>query len=135
MGFLKRFFRNVFREGTMPVGTSSFERLSEEELESHLGVSRYGEFTLTGAKQRPFLGPAHEVCRVDIVAAYPGADGVAVDAFVDAGAAPAVRLNDVVDKPPGPGAERPAQRAHYARRHRVLEPVRIADGDGKLAHA
>ena len=25
MGFLKRFFRNVFREGAMPVGTSSFE--------------------------------------------------------------------------------------------------------------
>ena len=49
MGFLKRFFRNVFREGTMPVGTSSFEHLSEEELESHLGVSRYGEFTLTEA--------------------------------------------------------------------------------------
>ena len=30
MGFLKRFFRNVFREGEMPTGTSSFERLSEE---------------------------------------------------------------------------------------------------------
>jgi hypothetical protein len=49
MGFLKKFFRNVFREGTMPVGTSSFERLSEEELEAHLGVARYGNFTLTDA--------------------------------------------------------------------------------------
>ena len=49
MGFLKRFFRNVFREGAMPVGTSSFEHLSEEELEAHLGVSRYGDFTLTDA--------------------------------------------------------------------------------------
>jgi len=49
MGFLKRFFRNVFREGAAPVGTSSFERLSEEELEAHLGVARYGEFTLTDA--------------------------------------------------------------------------------------
>ena len=49
MGFLKRFFRNVFREGAMPVGTSSFERLSEEELEAHLGVSRYGDFNLTDA--------------------------------------------------------------------------------------
>jgi hypothetical protein len=49
MGFLKRFFRNVLREGSMPVGASSFERLSEEELESHLGVSRYGGFTLTDA--------------------------------------------------------------------------------------
>ncbi len=49
MGFLKRFFRNVFREGAMPIGTSSFEHLSEEELEAHLGVSRYGDFSLTDA--------------------------------------------------------------------------------------
>ena len=49
MGFLKRFFRNVFRDGTVPVGTSSFEKLEEEELEAHLGVSRYGDFTLTEA--------------------------------------------------------------------------------------
>jgi len=49
MGFLKRFFRNVFRDGTIPVGTSSFEKLSEEELEAHLGVSRYGDFSLTEA--------------------------------------------------------------------------------------
>ncbi len=49
MGFLKRFFRNVFREGSAPVGTSSFDRLSEEELEAHLGVARYGDFLLTEA--------------------------------------------------------------------------------------
>src|SRR3990172_8810605 len=49
MGFLKKFFRNVFRDASIPVGTSSFERLSEEELEAHLGVSRYGSFTLTEA--------------------------------------------------------------------------------------
>jgi len=49
MGFLKRFFRNVFRDGTVPVGTSSFEELSEEELEAHLGVARYGDFMLTEA--------------------------------------------------------------------------------------
>ncbi len=49
MGFLKKFFRNVFREGSMPQGTSSFERLSEEELEAHLGVARYGSFLLTDA--------------------------------------------------------------------------------------
>ena len=49
MGFLKRFFRNVFRDGTIPVGTSSFEHLDEEELEAHLGVSRYGDFFLTDA--------------------------------------------------------------------------------------
>jgi hypothetical protein len=49
MGFLKKFFRNVFREGSVPAGTSSFERLSEEELEAHLGVARYGSFLLTDA--------------------------------------------------------------------------------------
>ncbi|NQU23048.1 MAG: hypothetical protein HQ567_17360 [Candidatus Nealsonbacteria bacterium] len=49
MGFLKKFFRNVFREGTMPAGTSSFAHLSEEELEAHLGVDRYGDFELTEA--------------------------------------------------------------------------------------
>ena len=50
MGFLKRFFRNVFREG-MPTAreTSSFEHLTEEELEAHLGVQRYGSFVLTDA--------------------------------------------------------------------------------------
>ncbi|MDY0165918.1 MAG: hypothetical protein RBS80_05195 [Thermoguttaceae bacterium] len=33
----------------MPSGTSSFEHLSEEDLEAHLGVDRYGNFMLTEA--------------------------------------------------------------------------------------
>ena len=49
MGFLKKLFRNVFRDGQAPTGTSSFERLSEDELEAHLRVVRYGEFVLTDA--------------------------------------------------------------------------------------
>jgi hypothetical protein len=50
MGFLKKFFRNVFHEGAAPVAkASSFDRLSEDELEAHLGVERYGDFTLTEA--------------------------------------------------------------------------------------
>ena len=49
MGFLKKFFRNVVRDGSVPLGTSSFDTLSEEELEAHLGVSRYGDFMLTDA--------------------------------------------------------------------------------------
>jgi hypothetical protein len=49
MGFLKKFLRNVLREGSAPAGTSSFERLGEEELEAHLGVARYGSFLLTDA--------------------------------------------------------------------------------------
>lgn len=49
MGFLKRFFRNVFRESEHALSTSSFDQLSEEELEAHLGVKRYGDFVLTDA--------------------------------------------------------------------------------------
>lgn len=49
MGFLKKFFPNVFREETGVSSTSSFERLSEDELEAHLKVARYGNFMLTGA--------------------------------------------------------------------------------------
>ena len=58
MGFLKSFFTNVFEDeqlaATSPL-TSSFEALSEEELEAHLGVSRYGNFELTDAV-RPSYG-------------------------------------------------------------------------------
>ena len=69
MGFLKKFFRNVFHEGAAPtVPTSSFDLLSEEELESHLGVARYGDFELTDAvrpsydlKIRPRQGYRHDV--------------------------------------------------------------------------
>jgi hypothetical protein len=50
MGFLKKFFRNVFHESAGTVNsTSSFELLSEEELETHLAVSKYGNFQLTDA--------------------------------------------------------------------------------------
>ncbi|MFO0913309.1 MAG: hypothetical protein U0795_10155 [Pirellulales bacterium] len=51
MGFLKNFFKNVFHEqtATRSIATSSFDHLSEEALEAHLGVRRYGDFTLTDA--------------------------------------------------------------------------------------
>jgi hypothetical protein len=49
MGFLKRFFKNVLHEELPTARTSSFEHLSEEELEAHLGVVRYGNFHLTDA--------------------------------------------------------------------------------------
>ena len=49
MGFLKRFFRNVLREGAPAAHSSSFETLSERDLEAHLSVARYGDFVLTDA--------------------------------------------------------------------------------------
>jgi hypothetical protein len=49
MGFLKKFFRNVFHEGAPALATSSFEEVPEVDLEEHLGVEKYGDFTLTGA--------------------------------------------------------------------------------------
>jgi hypothetical protein len=50
MGFLKKFFRGVFHEGMQAAPThSSFEHVDEEQLETHLGVARYGRFMLTDA--------------------------------------------------------------------------------------
>jgi hypothetical protein len=49
MGFLQKFFRNVFHDEMPSVTTSSFEHLSEDELESHLEIKRYGRFELTDA--------------------------------------------------------------------------------------
>ncbi len=70
MGFLKRFFRNVFRDGAPSMTTSSFDHLSEEELEAHLGVVRYGDFMLTDAVRPsydlqvvPSCGYRHDVYR------------------------------------------------------------------------
>lgn len=70
MGFLKKIFRNVFRDGMPAHTTSSFDRLTDEELEAHLGVERYGDFMLTGAVRPsydlqvvPCAGYRHDVYR------------------------------------------------------------------------
>lgn len=50
MGFLKNFFTNALREeSTQAPPRNSFEHLSEDELEAHLRVAKYGNFTLTDA--------------------------------------------------------------------------------------
>ena len=49
MGFLKRFFKNTYRDGEPKQGLSSFENLSEDQLETHLKIARYGKFTLPDA--------------------------------------------------------------------------------------
>ncbi len=70
MGFLKNYFRNVFHEDGLVESTSSFERLNEDELEAHLGVSRYGNYVLTDAVRPsydldvvPSAGFRHDVYR------------------------------------------------------------------------
>ena len=47
MGFLKKFIKNTFRDGQPPRGASSFENLSEAQLETHLKVSDYDGFTFS----------------------------------------------------------------------------------------
>jgi len=54
MGFLKRFFRNVFREGSLSPTEIGLDRIPRLELESHLTVARYGEFMLTDAVRPSF---------------------------------------------------------------------------------
>jgi L-asparaginase len=51
-----------------------------------VGVVSQGAVTLSASKDRPLLGAVTTTPRVDIAAAYPGADGAALRAFVDAGA-------------------------------------------------
>jgi len=72
MGFLKKFFRNVFHDNMPSETTSSFDHLTEEELSTHLGVRRYGRFELTDAVRPsydlqvvPCQGFRHDVYRDD----------------------------------------------------------------------
>jgi len=51
-----------------------------------LGNVTAGQVTLSGDKTRPYLGAPATVPRVDVVALYAGADAVALDACVGAGA-------------------------------------------------
>ena len=67
MGFLKNFFTNVFKEGDEVTTQNSFAELSEQQLESHLKVVKYGDFVLTDAvrpsydlKVVPIQGYRHE---------------------------------------------------------------------------
>ena len=49
MSFLQRFLPNTDREGAVPPQRSSFQNVSEEQLEAHLNIARYGNFVLTDA--------------------------------------------------------------------------------------
>ncbi len=49
MGFLQRFIKNSFRDGRTHTDRSSFEDLTEDQLQTHLNITRYGTFELTEA--------------------------------------------------------------------------------------
>ncbi len=69
MGFLQKFFTSVFHENAGHMGgVSSFEPLSDDELETHLRIDKYDQFRLTGAvrpsydlKVKPSQGFRHDV--------------------------------------------------------------------------
>jgi hypothetical protein len=70
MGFLKNFFTNVFPDQAPTHAASGFGKLSESELEAHLGVARYGDFELSDAVRPsynlevvPSAGYRHDVYR------------------------------------------------------------------------
>lgn len=55
MSFLQRFFERVLRNNPSRMPRTSFDDLSQEELDAHLQVGRYGPFALTDAV-RPSFG-------------------------------------------------------------------------------
>lgn len=54
MGFLKKFFRNVIHEQSEPLASSSFDQLTDGQLEAHLEVDQYDDFKLTDAVRPSF---------------------------------------------------------------------------------
>lgn len=55
MGFLKKFLKSNYRDSETARGVSSFRDLSEEDIDAHMSIARYGDFTLTDAV-RPSYG-------------------------------------------------------------------------------
>ncbi len=49
MGFVKKFLKSTSRDGETLEGLSSFQDVSEDELNAHMDVARYGDFILTDA--------------------------------------------------------------------------------------
>ncbi|SFJ48287.1 hypothetical protein [Planctomicrobium piriforme] len=54
MGFIKGRSRNTYSDGVPTKESSSFKGISEQQLEEHLNVARYGSFLLTDAVRPSF---------------------------------------------------------------------------------
>ncbi|MBT4863986.1 MAG: hypothetical protein HON53_02550 [Planctomycetaceae bacterium] len=96
MSFLQRFKKDSTRDSLATKNISSFEDLSEDQLEAHLGVKRYGSFILTDAVRPsynlevvPSAGYRHDVYRdretgVEIPVLMAAASReVIIDLFID----------------------------------------------------
>lgn len=69
-----------------PLGTTKIGGAAVFGGSPPVGSVAAKRFTMIRSKERAHLGAVPAPARVDIVAAYPGADGIAIDAFVAAGA-------------------------------------------------
>lgn len=56
MGSISDFLASGYRDGTPSGDSSSFRHLTEEQLEEHMSIAQYDEFTLTNAV-RPAFNP------------------------------------------------------------------------------
>jgi len=54
MGFLKRFIKNTPRDESAARNHSSFQAITDAQLEEHLGIARYGSFLMTDAVRPSF---------------------------------------------------------------------------------
>ncbi len=54
MSFLQRFLERVLRTNTNRMPRTSFDDLTQDQLDNHLRVGRYGDFTLTDAVRPSF---------------------------------------------------------------------------------
>lgn len=96
MSFLKKFFNNVFHDGQIHEDQSSFEDLSEAQLDAHLRIASYGGFSLTDAVRPSFdlqvvpsAGYRHDVYKdratgveIPVIMAAASSD-MMMDVFID----------------------------------------------------
>ena len=62
-----------------PLGTTKLGGAQVFGAAAQVGTVSQGTFEITTPKERPFLCQVSSAPRVDIAAAYPGADGTAID--------------------------------------------------------
>ncbi|MEX2288347.1 MAG: hypothetical protein WD648_14725 [Planctomycetaceae bacterium] len=96
MSFLQRFLKHTYRDGQTPRDQSSFRDLTEDQLEAHLNIIRYGNFVLTDAVRPsydlqivPSAGYRHDVfqdrdsgVRIPVLMAAVSREKI-LDVFVD----------------------------------------------------